>query len=98
MGVIVSRVKIEVPYFHGEFIDNSLYIEMHLPYGIVSGDYPISVNKISGKKIITDRRYNKQEYVDFINKWSGVNSCEIELCVYDTNVGGDSEWFKFWGF
>ena len=69
---------------------------MHLPYGIVSGDYPISINKLSGKKIITDRTYNKEYYEGFINKWSGVESCEIEICIYDTNVKGDSKWFKSW--
>lgn len=84
----IIRVKIESPYYE-HYKELSLYMESHfLPKNI---QYPISRNRKSGKLMGTDRVYNKLEYDDFMKKW---NDSDFELCLYDTFIEEDFDWFE----
>lgn len=87
----VVRVKIECPYYP-HYVAQSLYMESHAddPPWI---DYPISRNANSYKLMATDRVYDQAVYDVFRLKWA---KHTIELCLYDTNVEEDKDWFSFW--
>lgn len=86
----IIRVKIESPFYE-EYVSNSLYVESHFePFNNI---YPISKNKASGKLMATDREYNQSKYSNFISKWK---NNDIELCLYDSYVNEDFDWFRLY--
>ena len=86
----IIRVKIESPYYE-HYKKGSLYLESHFPP--FNEEYPISRNAKSNKLLATDRTYNKIEYRDFAEKWKHV---ELEMCLVDTFVNEDMDWFKLY--
>lgn len=95
----VIRVKIECPYYP-EYVQQSLYIEAHFtPYEgtidnpLFKSKYPISLNKGTNKLMATVREYDKLNYREFREKWANM---ELELCVYDTYVDEDADWFNLY--
>lgn len=90
----IIRVKIESPFYR-HYIDKSLYIECHFePKPNTATNHPISRNTRSGKLLATDRDYDKSRYDLFriVNYLNG----EIELCLYDTFVEEDKDWFDLY--
>lgn len=86
----VIRVKIESPYYE-EYANRSVYMESHfIPK---DNQYPVSRNQRTQKLMGTDREYNKNNYLSFINKWDGN---EIELCLYDSFVREDFDWMELY--
>jgi hypothetical protein len=86
-GVYVQRIKIECPYYQ-HYVDQSLYMESHFE----SDDFelPTSRNQRKTTFLATDRTYDKSEYQEFAEKYKGK---ELELCLYDTFVKEDKDWF-----
>jgi hypothetical protein len=85
----IIRIKVEIPGFHREFDQQALYIESH--FNPINSIYPISQNLNSGKLLGTAREVNKDKFNLFRSIW---RDKEIELCIYDTNINFDLEWFK----
>lgn len=85
-GVKIVRVKIECPYYQ-HYVDQSLYLESHFE----SGDYKFATsrNQNKTKLLATERTYDKADYEDFCSR-----HVAVELCLYDTNVGEDADWFS----
>lgn len=89
-SVPVSRVKVECPpYPH--LIKHSLYMEAHFP--TKDNNYPISRNTNKTTILATDREYDKDLYDDFRIKHA---DHELELCIFDTNIKEDKDWFDLW--
>ena len=86
----VVRIKIECPVY-AHYIDQSLYMESH--FDTTSLDYPVSRNQKKTGLMGTDRVYDHAGYDPFRLKWAGQT---LELCLYDTNVDEDKDWFSFW--
>lgn len=86
----IIRVKIESP-FYDEFVDQSLYMESH--FAPFNSTYPLSRNKASGKLMATDREYDKEKYNQFKEVWK---DNELELCLFDSFVKEDSDWFELY--
>ena len=84
------RVKIECP-FYKHYQKASLYMESHF---VTEGNYyPVSRNRKKTASLGTERTYNKDNYEKFAKKWQKE---QIELCLYDTNVKEDSDWFDLY--
>lgn len=93
-GVNIVRVKIECP-FYPKYRDRSIYFEVH--YDAVSNVYPMSRNKGKDSFLCTAREYDKDKYDDLAWRHSGVTrDCTMELCLYDTNVEEDKDWFDLY--
>jgi len=95
-GVHISRVKIECPYLQ-EYIPQSIYLESHWQIEGIPTDrqFPISQNiRKLNKYMATDRTYHRDNYVAFKEKYKDVVT---ELCLFDTNIGGDLAWFEAYG-
>jgi hypothetical protein len=86
----ILRVKIESPYYP-HYADNSLYIESH--FNSVDNKFPLSQNLLKNFKLATHREYRKDRYEDFIDKYNGE---VVELCLYDTFVDEDLDWFSLY--
>jgi hypothetical protein len=97
MGVDVKRVKIECPYYP-EYKDKSLYFEIH--YETDGNLYPLSKNQNKNSYLCTAREYDKTKYDDLIKKHYNKNkpSTEwvMELCLYDTDIMEDVDWFNLY--
>lgn len=93
-GCNVERVKIECPASYDKYLDISFYIETHFNQQGIDAVYPASKNKKKDSITGTDRAYGIHNYSKFKNKWKNQ---VLELCVYDTFIEQDSEWFKSWG-
>ena len=92
--ISILRVKIEVPYNH-KYIFQSIYIEAHF----IPKDwgFPVSKNVGSQKLLATAREYDNTKFASFNEKWKTDHSLmlpEIELCLFDSYVEEDKEWFK----
>lgn len=86
----IIRVKVETPYYT-EYLDKALYLESHFkPF---NDKYPISNNAKSNKLLATDRTYNKTDFDNFINKWKNE---DVEMCIYDSYVTEDKDWFDLY--
>ena len=88
----IIRVKIESPFYR-HYIDKSLYMECHFePKN--DNHFPVSRNTKSGKLMATNRCYEKEKYGLFriVNYLNG----ELELCLYDTFVEEDKDWFDLY--
>lgn len=90
--VSIFRIKIESPYYP-HYVESSLYMESHFPYNRTK-NYPISKSQHKSNYLMTDRTYSKDEYDSFRKKYA---NAEIELCLYDTNVKEDEDWFELYG-
>ena len=99
-GVPIYRMKIESPIVP-ELIHKSLYVETHFKTeNIEEPDHdfrfspkftlPTSRNTSKDYYLATDREYRQDKYDEFINKYKGK---ELELCILDTNIEEDSDWF-----
>ena len=88
----IIRVKIESPYY-SEYGDISLYMESHFTPREDQVKYPLSKNYKSGKLMGTDREYMKVNYQKFREKWGHE---DIELCLYDTLIEEDKDWFNLY--
>lgn len=86
----LHRVKIECPFYR-HYQKASLYMESH--FRTNSRYYPVSRNKKKTVCLSTERTYNKDEYETFAKKYQKE---QIELCLYDTNVTEDSDWFEWY--
>jgi len=86
----LHRVKIECPYYE-HYVKQSVYIESH--FSAVGSDYPISKNKNKSTFLGTDREYKIKNYGFFRRRYKGV---VVELCLYDSNVKEDQDWFDLY--
>lgn len=88
----IIRVKIESPFYE-EYVKQSLYMESHFEPYQDQKKYPLSRNFKSGRIMGTDREYDKSKYFEFRQKWGHE---DIELCLYDTFVSEDLDWFSLY--
>lgn len=86
----VVRTKIESPYYK-HYVNQSVYIESH--FDAIDSKYPISKNQNKDSLLATDREYRKENYEDFRRRYKGV---VVELCLFDSNVNEDLDWFKLY--
>lgn len=86
----LSRIKIECPYYK-HYVNQSVYIESH--FNAVGSEYPISKNKNKDSFLATDREYKIKNYGFFHRNYKDV---VVELCLYDTNVEEDKDWFDLY--
>lgn len=81
------RSKIESPFEH-QYVEQSLYIESH--FVTETAEFPISRNRKKSTFLATDREYDQKKYNNFRKIY---NSKGLELCLYDSNVSEDADWF-----
>lgn len=88
--VPIIRVKIECPYYL-HYRADSLYIESHF----VSDEmfFPTSRNQRKAALLATDRQYGLERYQAFLEQ---NKSHELELCLYDSFVSEDLDWFQLY--
>ena len=90
LGVEIIRVKIESPdYDH--YRAQSCYMESH--FEGADCIYPMSRNVRKTTILQTDREYDKENYDVFHKKYENV---ELELCLFDTFVEEDLDWFSLY--
>jgi hypothetical protein len=89
-GVKIHRVKIECP-FYDHYLHSGRYIESHFPTTDIV--YPISRNQKKTTISATAREYDQTQFTAFAKKWVDVT---VEICLYDSNVEGDKDWFDLW--
>jgi hypothetical protein len=87
----IYRVKVETPYDNSLIMEEFKYIETHL--NSLDNNLPKSRNIITNKIISTDRTYNFKEFHSFAERY---NTSKVELCVMDTNIYHDHNWFMFY--
>lgn len=87
----IYRVKVETPYESDLNFEEFRYIETHL--NSVDNNLPKSKNIITNEIISTDRTYNFKEFKSFAERY---RTSKVELCVMDTNVYHDHNWFRFY--
>lgn len=98
-GVQIARVKIECP-FYPQYKDQSLYFEVH--YQARCNLYPLSQNCGKDYYLCTAREYDKDKYDSLWQKHGGIfllgppPHWTMELCLYDTNVKEDKDWFDLY--
>lgn len=86
--VHINRVKIESPYYE-HYRNLSCYIESHFP--VKSAEFPVSRNHSKMEHLLaTDRRYKKEDYDNFREQYKDY---DIELCLMDSNIEEDFDWF-----
>lgn len=90
MGTTVIRSKIEAPPYP-YLSPLAFYLESHFETN--SNEYPISRNSKKTKILATDREYNPDNFNAFIEKYKGR---ELEICLYDSDVNEDKDWFNLW--
>lgn len=90
-GIKVIRTKIECPYYE-HYASKSLYIESHFA-APENSPYPISRSQHKTTIGATDRLHDKSKFDDFRQKWS---ASTVELCLSDSNVEEDKDWFALW--
>lgn len=90
LGCTIYRSKIESPYYE-HYKEKSLYLETHFTSNLY--DLPTSRSVKKDKLIATDREMNKDNYLDFIALHEPLGR-EIEMCLYDTNIILDKQWFE----
>lgn len=84
----IIRVKIESPIYD-EYVKDSLYIESH--FEAKDDRFPMSRNIRKETILATDRAYDN--YDEFIKNNKGR---DLELCLYDTFVQEDADWFSLY--
>lgn len=89
-GVQIIRVKIESPdYPH--YRSQSCYMESH--FNDRDGTFPMSRNLRKTSVLATSREYDKNKYDEFHELYKDV---ELELCLFDSFVGEDADWFSLY--
>jgi hypothetical protein len=83
--------KVETPYDNSLNMEEFKYIETHL--NSLDNNLPKSRNIITNEIISTDRTYNFKEFESFAERY---NTSKVELCVMDTNIYHDHNWFMFY--
>jgi hypothetical protein len=91
LGVEVSRVKIESPYYP-HYVKRSLYMECH--YEADDFRHPTSRNKKKTTLSATDRIWDRNSYDVFASRNFGK---DIEICLYDDFPEKDADWFEAYG-
>jgi hypothetical protein len=89
-GVNIVRVKIESP-FYKHYVEQSLYIESHF-----EDDHfklPTSQNPRHTMPVVTAREYEQRWFEPFMEHYL---PSVIELCLFDTNVDEDKDWFDLY--
>jgi hypothetical protein len=96
-GVKIVRVKIECPLYP-QYRDKSLYFEVHY-----EGERaPMSRNHGKNFYLCTAREYDRSKYDALWQKHGGIflftppPHWTMELCLYDTNVEEDKDWFDLY--
>lgn len=89
-GVAILRVKIESPYYD-HYKGQSLYMESHFESSEMF--FPTSRNARKQKLLATDREYEKERYPKFMEVYKDL---ELELCLYDSFVSEDLDWFQLY--
>lgn len=94
-NIEIVRIKIECPFYE-EYASESVYVESHwrVPNDTTCG-YPVSRNQGSNKCLATNRTYDKNTYSQFIEQEKGR---QVELCMYDSFIEEDYDWFKIYSF
>jgi hypothetical protein len=93
----VIRAKIETPYDE-KLLPFCYYVETHYPF---TGcyDYPVSRNVESEKMMCTERSYmwgsSGSTVPEAVSKWKSEGK-EIEMCLYDSFMDEDSDWFDLY--
>ena len=99
LNVDILRVKIECPYYR-HYVDQSLYFEVH--YKAKGDFFPMSQNKGKNYFLCTAREYDKTKYDSLWQKHGGIfllappENFIMELCLYDTNINEDKDWFDLY--
>lgn len=96
-GINISRTKVEcgISLFE-KYEDFVLYAESHFNMMGIAAAYPVSVNiNHPEKRMGLDRimKPSETELYKFKDKWKYQT---VELCLLDSNVGIDDEWFDSW--
>lgn len=96
----VVRTKVECPVSEN-LLHIAKYVECHFSeslelYGLCFADYPIPLARNQRKQyaVATAREYDRTKFSQFINDCKQLPKAEVELCVYDTFVEEDADWFK----
>jgi hypothetical protein len=98
-GVDIKRVKIECAYIK-KYKDQSIYFEVH--YRADNNLAPMSQNHGKDYFLATAREYDKDKYDSLWQKHGGIflftppDPFVMELCLYDTNVEEDKDWFDLY--
>lgn len=92
----VVRVKIECPKQYTHYIPQSVYMEIHGEQGY-NNIYPMSLTRGKMDIMITDREYDKDKYSDLIKRHvKSTRNLITELCIFDSNVDEDKDWFDLY--
>lgn len=89
----VIRTKVESPIYD-EYLYDALYVESHFESNQFI--FPTSRNVKKSTLLATHREYDINAYQYFIDFHSKRNH-ELELCLYDSNINLDTEWFNCYG-
>lgn len=97
-GVNIMRVKIECPLYP-QYRDKSLYFEVHFR-ARTRCLLPMSQNHGKDDFLCTAREYDKTKYdalwIKHGTGWRAPPDWTMELCLYDTNVEEDKDWFDLY--
>lgn len=89
-GVKICRIKIECP-FYAHYSGQARYIESH--FETTEFILPVSRNAKKTTLLATDRTYDHAEFDSFAQRYHGA---EVELCLFDSWVGEDQDWFDLY--
>lgn len=96
-NIEIYRIKIETEPLE-KYFDKALYIERHWEIDMeiwkFQADcmvYPLSYIENKYKLVLTERNYNKNEFKEFTDIYA-----KTELCLLDTNINHDKQWFDSW--
>lgn len=97
-GTDIKRAKIECPAKseYWKYFGLVHYIEAHYNPDILkcSSLSPISQKVGKDTKLATDRTYDRNRFIDFINIYTNTKiKLDLELCLFDSNVNEDKDWF-----
>lgn len=100
-GSKLVRIKIECPSYVHTLEETSIYIEshwhtaMHTPSFPKDIKHPISRSQHKPNLLSTARTYDKSKYAEWKNKSWGTKQI-VELCLFDSFVEEDFDWFKLY--
>ena len=93
MGVNVVRTKVECPGY-ANLQHMAKYAECHFEFTGAELSAPLARNQSKTKILATSRENNVAYIGRFLDYYRlAIPGCETELCLYDTNVLEDSDWF-----
>ena len=88
----VYRVKIEAPPLD-KYLKKCLYIERHWKTSLKNVEFPLSYVVNKTKYVATERCYDKKLFKQFSEQYE-----KTEVCLIDTNINHDKNWFKIWNY